>query len=165
MGMRNWALAIVACTVLALSLVAASSLGGEEDDLLVEDDIEEPASVSPLPVTASESCCAGDVGPLLNANYILVSTMDGKVTALDVNSNGRVAWTRDTDSSPLLSGTLNSHQLMADGHPYLLVPSLDGSLYMFNMDSNALNPIPLNTGISVMIGEDAVAGGSIVSTT
>ncbi|VDM51010.1 unnamed protein product [Toxocara canis] len=91
--------------------------------------------------------------------------MDGKVTALDVNSNGRVAWTRDTDSSPLLSGTLNSHQLMADGHPYLLVPSLDGSLYMFNMDSNALDPIPLNTGISVMVGEDAVAGGSIVSTT
>ncbi|KHN83160.1 Eukaryotic translation initiation factor 2-alpha kinase 3 [Toxocara canis] len=165
MGMRNWALAIVACTVLALSLVAASSLGGEEDDLLVEDDIEEPASVSPLPVTASETCCAGDVGSLLNANYILVSTMDGKVTALDVNSNGRVAWTRDTDSSPLLSGTLNSHQLMADGHPYLLVPSLDGSLYMFNMDSNALDPIPLNTGISVMVGEDAVAGGSIVSTT
>ncbi|KHN77985.1 Zinc metalloproteinase nas-39, partial [Toxocara canis] len=55
--------------------------------------------------------------------------------------------------------------LMADGHPYLLVPSLDGSLYMFNMDSNALDPIPLNTGISVMVGEDAVAGGSIVSTT
>lgn len=58
-----------------------------------------------------------------------------------------------------------SFQLMADGHPYMLVPSLDGSLYMFNMDSSSLNPIPVSTDISVMIGDDAVAGGTIVSTT
>uniref|UniRef100_F1KRI9 PRKR-like endoplasmic reticulum kinase n=1 Tax=Ascaris suum TaxID=6253 RepID=F1KRI9_ASCSU len=157
-------------TVIAFSLLlfagflVASCVASEEDGFLIEDDIEEASSVSPLPVTAGEACCAGGVGPLLNTNYILVSTMDGKVTALDVNSHGKVAWSTGSDS-PLLSGTLNSLQLMADGHPYMLVPSLDGSLYMFNMDSSSLNPIPVSTDISVMIGDDAVAGGTIVSTT
>ncbi|VDK47325.1 unnamed protein product [Anisakis simplex] len=167
MGMRSWiSVVFVSSLVGAYVLFLLSAVSGE-DDLLVEDEIDEVTpSVPTSTVSKTDSWCReGIIGRLLNTNYILVSTMDGKVTALDVNSHGRIAWTADTDSSPLLSGTLNSLQLTADGHPYMLVPSLDGSLYMFNMDSNALNPIPVNTDISVMIGEDAVAGGTIVSTT
>lgn len=146
------------------SFLFLSCWARDEEFAFVEDDVDEAPFVETAENKA-ERCCSSGTGGLLNTHYLLVSTMDGKITALDVNSNGRVAWSANADTAPLLSGTLSSRQLTADGHPYMLVPSLDGSLYMFNMENNALNPVPMNTAISVMIGEDAVAGGTILSST
>lgn len=56
-------------------------------------------------------------------------------------------------------------QLVTDTFPYVLVPSLDGALYMFNMKSNSLSLISLNTNARIMIGNDEVAGGTFVTST
>lgn len=56
-------------------------------------------------------------------------------------------------------------QLIADNFPYLLVPSLDGLLYMFNMKSSSLSLVPLNANARIMIGNDEVAGGTFVTST
>lgn len=56
-------------------------------------------------------------------------------------------------------------QLAADNFPYMLVPSLDGSLYMFNVKSSSLSLIPLSTNARIMIGNDEIAGGTFVTST
>ncbi|MFH4976904.1 hypothetical protein AB6A40_003613 [Gnathostoma spinigerum] len=138
-------------------------------DILIEDEVQDMQKTFPLPDGSSRNdadyCSGSKNNELMDKHYLLVSTMDGKIKALDVKNNGKVLWIMDTDHSPLLEGTLNSYQLMYEGHPAVLVPSLDGSLYMYTVDSNALKPLRMNADISSMIGDDAVAGGSIVSTT
>ncbi|VDN57708.1 unnamed protein product [Dracunculus medinensis] len=91
--------------------------------------------------------------------------MDGKITAIDVNNNGNIVWSSDLDGVPLLSGTLHSYQVSSQKPSYVVVPSLDGSLYAFDTSDNALNPIPVSAGKSVMVGNDALAGGTILSST
>ncbi|VDM98144.1 unnamed protein product [Thelazia callipaeda] len=91
--------------------------------------------------------------------------MDGKVTAMDINRNGEVVWTVDADKMPLLSSSLSQQHLVSDNYPYMLVPSLDGSLFMFNAKTNALSPIPLGTDMHIMIGDDEIAGGTFVTST
>lgn len=54
---------------------------------------------------------------------------------------------------------------MVDNSPYMLVPSLDGSLYMFNVKNNALSPIPRDADLRIMIGDDEIAGGIFVTST
>lgn len=39
------------------------------------------------------------------------STMDGRVTAMDVSNNGEVVWSVDADKVPLLSSSLGSQQV------------------------------------------------------
>lgn len=54
---------------------------------------------------------------------------------------------------------------MARGFPYMLIPSLDGSLYLLNVESSALTSIPITTDVYLFIGDDEIAGGSFVSST
>uniref|UniRef100_A0A158R5Y8 PRKR-like endoplasmic reticulum kinase n=1 Tax=Syphacia muris TaxID=451379 RepID=A0A158R5Y8_9BILA len=93
-------------------------------------------------------------------NNIIVSTMDGKITALDVNGN--VLWSLNVDDEPLLSGTFSAHQKMFAGElPYTIVPSLDGSLFMLEIKRSLLRPVPLTADISRVINDVAITGGSV----
>ncbi|KAK0397243.1 hypothetical protein QR680_002044 [Steinernema hermaphroditum] len=117
-----------------------------------------------------QTCCTLGQTGVDNAHYLYVSTMDGKVSALDVTNGGKLSWDSHSfdDGSPLLKGTLSSTQMSMNDIPYSLVPSLDGSLYMYSYDDGALQPIPLDTNMllrTTMIGNDAVAGGRIVTVT
>ncbi|GMT05702.1 hypothetical protein PENTCL1PPCAC_27876 [Pristionchus entomophagus] len=117
------------------------------------------------PYEVSPRCCT-DADP---ADLLVVSTMDGKVQALDVANEGRLVWQSDLDGAALLGGNLGKMEpLSAEGDRFVLVPSLDGSLYMFSMEQRVLEPIPLSTDMllhSVRIGKEAVAGGKSISTT
>lgn len=52
---------------------------------------------------------------------------------------------------------------MENGFSYVLVPSLDGFLYVFNLANNALSPVMLTSDV-IMIGGDEIAGGTFVTT-
>ena len=45
--------------------------------------------------------------------------MDGKITALDVNAGGGIAWSVDADAAPLLAGTFSTHQKVAFLIPFI----------------------------------------------
>ena len=39
---------------------------------------------------------------------MVVSTLDGKVSALDVQNNGNILWSIDADTRPLLSSSIGN---------------------------------------------------------
>ena len=49
--------------------------------------------------------------------------------------------------------------------PYTLVPSLDGSLFMLEIEKGLLHPVPLTADISRVVDDVAVTGGSLNSKT
>lgn len=71
---------------------------------------------------------------------LLVSTMDGYVTALNGHT-GSIQWAISTGSGPLLSSSISKLEIMRNGVSSRLIPSLDGGLY--HMDDDAVEPVPL----------------------
>ena len=49
-----------------------------------------------------------------NSNVVLVSTLDGKLTALDPNDEGRMLWSIDTKPGDMVSSTIRSLLLAKD---------------------------------------------------
>ncbi|XP_013794487.1 eukaryotic translation initiation factor 2-alpha kinase-like [Limulus polyphemus] len=74
-------------------------------------------------------------------NLIVVSTLDGKVSALDSDSGGQMVWTQTTGPGPLLSSSISRLELSSQGKWIRLIPSLDGSLYKFN--GKTVEPVPV----------------------
>lgn len=93
----------------------------------------------------------------------IVSTLDGKVTALDAPNNGRTIWSYSTNDDGLLSSTIGDFQFVSGTNYFKLVPALDGSLYKLNEQYNILEPIPLNADIllksSFKLGDDLLVNG------
>ncbi|XP_061171339.1 eukaryotic translation initiation factor 2-alpha kinase 3-like [Saccostrea echinata] len=72
---------------------------------------------------------------------IVVSTLDGKLSALDAADHGRVHWTVSTDPRPLLSSSISNLDINQNGVRKRLIPSLDGTLYQYDGDS--IEAIPM----------------------
>lgn len=66
-----------------------------------------------------------------------MSTLDGKLSALDTRDNGKLLWSLPAFHGPLLSSSLSSVQMAKHVR---LIPSLDGGLYQVNGDK--VEPIP-----------------------
>uniref|UniRef100_A0A8R1XVA9 Protein kinase domain-containing protein n=1 Tax=Onchocerca volvulus TaxID=6282 RepID=A0A8R1XVA9_ONCVO len=157
---------ITGTLILLFAILFRTSLTHDDEIAFVEDDVEN-VELSPKRSTkqASMECCVTGSASFINKHYLLASTIDGKVTAMDIDKNGEMVWTVDADKVPLLSSSFNKQKLIADNLPYILVPSLDGSLYMFNVKSSSLSLIPLSANARVMIGDDEIAGGTFVTST
>ncbi|KAK6033175.1 kinase domain protein [Ostertagia ostertagi] len=162
----------IVAIVAVKALVVAAAIS-EEDGFITEELID-TQQLESVPLTAENAisettpCCRNPA--LENANYLYVSTMDGRLHALDAVNGGRVVWVADFDAEALLCGTLGKVQPMkVDGRLFNLIPALDGTLYMYSRDDHLLEPIPLNTDLllqaSIRVGHDAVAGGRTISTT
>lgn len=164
--MKTWYVVAIGVFALVLAAVANISYAYEEVSFTVEDEIEtpEPAVEQGNGVTDQDRFIAED--EFFGSHLVLVSTMDGKITALDVNAGGEVAWSVDADAMPLVSGTFSTHQKMQGAElPYTLVPSLDGSLFMLEIEKGLLHPVPLTADISRMVDDVAVTGGSLSTKT
>ncbi|XP_014772435.1 eukaryotic translation initiation factor 2-alpha kinase 3 isoform X2 [Octopus bimaculoides] len=59
----------------------------------------------------------------------IVSTLDGRVQAFDVKNNGKILWSVQANSQPLLSSSISKIELSKNGVKTRLIPSLDGGLY------------------------------------
>uniref|UniRef100_A0AAF5RTB9 PRKR-like endoplasmic reticulum kinase n=2 Tax=Wuchereria bancrofti TaxID=6293 RepID=A0AAF5RTB9_WUCBA len=153
---------VIGAQILFFATFFHTSLAHDDEVAFVEDDVEE---VELSPKQTSVECCATDSASFISKHYFLASTVDGKITAMDIEKNGEVVWIVDADNVPLLSSSLNQQKLAADNFPYMLVPSLDGSLYMFNVKSSSLSLIPLSANARILIGNDEIAGGTFVTST
>lgn len=94
----------------------------------------------------------GGVSPSAVASYrcgenhdrrslVVVSSMNGAVTALDLSENGQKLWDLDAGTGPLLSSSLSSENFV-DGEKKIL-PALDGDLYTW--DGTHLEACPFTT--------------------
>ncbi|XP_023237142.1 eukaryotic translation initiation factor 2-alpha kinase-like [Centruroides sculpturatus] len=71
----------------------------------------------------------------------IVSTLDGKISALDPNDGGKLIWSHDTEPGALLSSSISNLELYNNGDIVRMIPSLDGNLYVFNGET--IEPVPV----------------------
>ncbi|XP_048249248.1 eukaryotic translation initiation factor 2-alpha kinase 3-like [Haliotis rufescens] len=79
---------------------------------------------------------------------MVVSTLDGRVSALDVGDKGQLMWSVQADSRPLLSSSISKMEVMREGVRTRLIPSLDGGLYQYDGDSIEAVPMTAETLLS-----------------
>ncbi|KAK7111067.1 eukaryotic translation initiation factor 2-alpha kinase 3-like [Littorina saxatilis] len=82
---------------------------------------------------------------------LMVSTIDGAVSALDMRDKGQILWSVKPDDRPLLSSSISNIQVTKDGVPTRLIPSLDGGLYEFNGEEVKEMPMTAETLLSSSI--------------
>ncbi|XP_049284341.1 eukaryotic translation initiation factor 2-alpha kinase-like [Anopheles funestus] len=115
--------------------VVVGSKGQQPSPKLPED---ASAPVEQLPF------CAEDVPQLrdLNDGLVFVTTLDGKLSALDMLNGGVTRWSVQTGPGPLLSSSIHRLELTNNGKWVRMIPSLGGSLYKF--DGDFIEPIPFS---------------------
>ncbi|KAJ1368774.1 hypothetical protein KIN20_030050 [Parelaphostrongylus tenuis] len=164
------AAALIAFCAVPIGISAFS----QEDDGVVTDENVESQQLESVPLVPENpshgAILSGGIPSLRSVNFLYVSTMDGKLHALDAMNGGKEVWLADFDSEPLLLGTLSRMQPMkANGRMFNLIPALDGTLYIYSYDERILEPVPISTDLllqaSIRVGYDAVAGGRTISTT
>lgn len=91
--------------------------------------------------TSAPSSCVAQSTSSQTKFLMVVSTLDGKVSALDIQDNGNILWSIDADTRPLLSSSIGNLEITRDGMKTRLIPSLDGGLYQY--DGESIEAIPL----------------------
>ena len=76
-----------------------------------------------------------------NANLLLVSTLDGQLSALDMDKSGEHLWSVATGPGPMLSSTISQVELTNNAQFVKLIPSLTGGIYKF--DGHFVEPVPM----------------------
>ncbi|GFO07070.1 eukaryotic translation initiation factor 2-alpha kinase 3-like [Plakobranchus ocellatus] len=94
--------------------------------------------------------------------YIIVSTIDGKVSALDLHTKGKQVWSLEADSKPLYSSSLANMEMVRNGKKMRLIPSLDGALYQYDGEKVEAIPMSAETLLSstYRLSDDSMIVGS-----
>lgn len=97
-------------------------------------------------------------------SLVIISTLDGRISALDPHNQGRKQWDLDVGSGCLVS----SSKPEVFGNK-MVIPSLDGALFQWNRDRESMEAVPFSVESllesSYRIGEDTVlVGGKSLTT-
>lgn len=110
------------------------------------------------------ACCEKSIVP--RKNLFIVSTLDGHLTAFDIDLKRNVAWSLKSDSNPLFSSNIGNLQFATEAANFHLIPSLDGSFYMY--DDSMVRGVPVTADMllssSMKLGSDIISGGKDVMT-
>lgn len=129
-------------------------------DVTVEDD--ETGSEAEADESFGES--NGNVQP--RRSLVIISTLDGRISALDPHDQGRKQWDLDVASGCLVSSSLSKPEVFGSK---MVIPSLDGALFQWNRDRESMEAVPFSVesllDSSYRIGEDTVlVGGKSLTT-
>ncbi|XP_070698359.1 eukaryotic translation initiation factor 2-alpha kinase 3 [Pempheris klunzingeri] len=129
-------------------------------DVTVEDD--DNGSVGEADEAFGES--SGNVPP--TRSLVIISTLDGRISALDPHNQGRKQWDLDVGSGCLVSSSLSKPEVFGNK---MVIPSLDGALFQWNRDRESMEAVPFSVESllesSYRIGEDTVlVGGKSLTT-
>lgn len=58
-----------------------------------------------------------------------MSTLDGKISALDLLADGSLKWDINTEPGPMISSSIQNLELTNNGQWVRMIPSLSGSIY------------------------------------
>ncbi|KAL0969528.1 hypothetical protein UPYG_G00228420 [Umbra pygmaea] len=106
-------------------------------------------------------------GPLRpTRSLVIISTLDGRISALDPYNQGRKQWDLDVGSGCLVSSSLSNPEVFGNK---MFIPSLDGALFQWNRDRESMEAVPFSVESllesSYRIGEDTVlVGGKSLTT-
>ncbi|XP_076760849.1 eukaryotic translation initiation factor 2-alpha kinase [Xylocopa sonorina] len=81
-------------------------------------------------------------GKKSSRSLLFVSTLDGKISALDTNNFGKKKWSLDFNEGSMLSSNIHRRELNDNGQWVRLIPSLSGGLYKF--DGENLEAVPIS---------------------
>ncbi|XP_030628507.1 eukaryotic translation initiation factor 2-alpha kinase 3 [Chanos chanos] len=140
-----------------LESVVAMGIG----DVTVEDDENGSAGESEEPSGGSDENVQHP-----KRSLVIISTLDGRISALDPLNHGRKQWDLDVGSGSLVSSSLSKPEVFGNK---MLIPSLDGALFQWNRDRESMEAVPFNVesllDSSYRIGEDTVlVGGKSLTT-
>ncbi|XP_028994933.1 eukaryotic translation initiation factor 2-alpha kinase 3 [Betta splendens] len=99
-------------------------------------------------------------------SLVIISTLDGRISALDPHNQGRKQWDLDVGSGCLVSSSLSKPEVFGNK---MVIPSLDGALFQWNRDRETMEAVPFSVESllesSYRIGEDTVlVGGKSLTT-
>uniref|UniRef100_A0A4W6C6C1 Eukaryotic translation initiation factor 2-alpha kinase 3 n=1 Tax=Lates calcarifer TaxID=8187 RepID=A0A4W6C6C1_LATCA len=99
-------------------------------------------------------------------SLVIISTLDGRISALDPHNQGRKQWDLDVGSGCLVSSSLSKPEVFGNK---MVIPSLDGALFQWNRDRESMEAVPFSVESllesSYRIGEDTVlVGGKSLTT-
>lgn len=129
-------------------------------DITVEDDENGSAG------EADESHGESNGSVRQTRSLVIISTLDGRISALDPHNQGRKQWDLDVGSGCLVSSSLSKPEVFGNK---MVIPSLDGALFQWNRDRESMEAVPFSVESllesSYRIGEDTVlVGGKSLTT-
>ncbi|XP_017082189.1 eukaryotic translation initiation factor 2-alpha kinase isoform X2 [Drosophila eugracilis] len=92
---------------------------------------------------------------------LYITTLDGRLSALDIAKSGKLHWSVPTGPGPLISSSIHRLELTNNGQFVRMIPSLSGGIYKFDGDS--IDPIPITAehllSSSAKFSDDLVISG------
>lgn len=100
-----------------------------------------------------------------SSNLLVVSTLDGQISALDLNNAGEMFWSVSTSPGEMISSTISHMELGPNGKWIKYIPSLSGRLYRF--DGMSVQPIPIDADslLELKVHDNIVIAGGKESRT
>lgn len=100
----------------------------------------------------------------LSASLLYVSTLDGKLSALDILDDGQKKWSINTTPGAMISSSIQNLELTNNGQWVRMIPSLSGAIYKF--DGETVEPIAINAdnllSSSYKYSDELVISGNLI---
>ncbi|XP_075857077.1 eukaryotic translation initiation factor 2-alpha kinase 3 isoform X2 [Microcebus murinus] len=99
-------------------------------------------------------------------SLLIISTLDGRIAALDPENHGKKQWDLDVGSGSLVSSSLSKPEVFGNK---MIIPSLDGDLFQWDRDRESMETVPFTVESllesSYKFGDDVVlVGGKSLTT-
>eukprot|EP00066_Takifugu_rubripes_P009668 XP_003976848.1 PREDICTED: eukaryotic translation initiation factor 2-alpha kinase 3 [Takifugu rubripes] len=160
------------------SVTRGSGLTSEEDGARVMErglgQVGAPVIAADVTVEDDENGSAGEANEAFGdsganvpaRSLVIISTLDGRIYALDPHNQGRKQWDLDVGSGCLVSSSLSKPEVFGNK---MVIPSLDGALFQWNRDRESMEAVPFSVESllesSYRIGGDTVlVGGKSLTT-
>uniref|UniRef100_A0A8C4VDZ1 Eukaryotic translation initiation factor 2-alpha kinase 3 n=1 Tax=Gopherus evgoodei TaxID=1825980 RepID=A0A8C4VDZ1_9SAUR len=103
---------------------------------------------------------------VIGRSLVIISTLDGRIAALDPENSGRKQWDLDVGSGSLVSSSLSKPEVFGNK---MIIPSLDGDLFQWDRDRESMEAVPFTVESllesSYKFGDDVVlVGGKSLTT-
>ncbi|XP_037946687.1 eukaryotic translation initiation factor 2-alpha kinase [Teleopsis dalmanni] len=97
----------------------------------------------------------------IGRRLLYVTTLDGRLSTLDISKSGKLHWSLATSPGALISSSIHRLELTNNGQFVRMIPSLSGGIYKF--DGESIDPIPITTehllSSSAKFSDDLVISG------
>ncbi|KAH8292236.1 hypothetical protein KR054_007547 [Drosophila jambulina] len=122
-------------------------------------DLELPTAGSSTPPALTH--CVGQEERRIARRLLYITTLDGRLSALDIAKSGKLRWSVPTAPGPLISSSIHRLELTNNGQFVRMIPSLSGGIYKF--DGESIDPIPITAehllSSSAKFSDDLVISG------